>query len=366
MLTITETALPSFTPGSAFTFTTTVSNPSTDTVTDITVTISIPVGLTGPTVVPAACVKQASSFVCTIPSLASHAQAQFLLSGTVALGTTQMTVTATATAYYVPLISAHVTVVAAAEKLALQLTNVADPTVVVNGGLLTYTYTTTNPTSTAATDTTLQIQMSVFTMEVSLPPGCTRLLTMITCVIGLLPAGSSNQIVLVTQVVGVTTNPILNTATASATGFTSAQAQSSVTETQNPPSEATVEIAILGQEESNANENIFFTLIITNTGSTTALNVVVTEAYDSNLPLAFTLPSNCVLHNDIPTDPPLSGPTIVCNYGNFGPGASTTRTDILFSSPPVNIVVAEARVFCDNPSMAMVTAHPQFANTQVV
>jgi len=309
-------------------------------------------------------VKQASSFVCKISSLAPHAQSQFLLSGKVALGTTQMTVTATAKANEVPSTSAHVTVVASA---ALALTNVASPTVVVNGGLCTYTYTTSNPTTMAATGTSLQIQMSAFTLEVALPTGCTRSGSIITCAIGLLSAGGSNQIVLVTQVVGVTSTPILNTATASATGFTSAQAQSSVTETQNPPTGATIELFFSGPEESSANQNIFFTLTLSNPGSVTATNVVVTEVYDSFVPLAFTLPSNCVLENNsLTADPTFSGPTIVCHYGDLAPGATVTHEDILFSASTQTAVTAGARVYCNNPSPATVSYPIQFASTLII
>lgn len=213
------------TAGNNVTYTLTVTNNGPDTATGITLTDTLPSGVSFVSAVPGSptCTNAGQTVTCNLGSLANGAFTSVSIVATVAAGATgSLSNTASVASAATDPNGANnsaseSTAVNTSADLSVAKTDSADPAVA--GGSLTYTVTVTNNGPSTATGVSLTDTLPAGVTFVSSTPGsptCTESGGTVTCNLGTLAPGSTSVSIDV-SIAPSTTGTITNTATATAT-----------------------------------------------------------------------------------------------------------------------------------------------------
>jgi len=257
-----------------------------------------------------------------------------------------------------------------ADASFLQIENVANPSIVFIGGLCSYSYTIRNPSASVADNLVVNILPGDGMREISLPNGCSRTdNTTILCTIGSIAPGGSFQLALNMQLVedvgaGI---PITGIATVGATGFEDVTANSVVYQDHIPLTTVTLDVFIA--EYVPVNQSFSVGLIITNRGTVTATNVVVTLTMDAGSAIAATGPANCEMDSNSIYSPVVgSGPTLRCFFGDVPPNLpdGLFMYDVILRVASEGALSAAGQIFFFNPSPANFLQAPSVAVTRAI
>jgi uncharacterized repeat protein (TIGR01451 family) len=330
--------------GQNLTYSLTVTNGGPSTATGVTVTDTLPAGVTFVSATPSqgSC-SGTSTVTCNLGSLAN---------GGVATITIIVTPTATGNISNTASVTSGVTdpntsnnsstastTVNGSADLSITKTDSPDPVQV--GQNLTYTITVTNNGPNSATGVTVTDTLPAGVTFVSATPSqgsCSGTST-VTCNLGTLGNGvSANVTIIVTPTV---TGTISNTAsvTSGVTDPNTGNNSSTASTTVNPVPPTNADLSITKTDSPdpvpNVGENLTYTITVTNNGPATATGVVMTD----------TLPSTVSWISSTPTQGSCSGTTTVtCNLGTLSNGASATITIVVMTNPPAGMISNTASV----------------------
>ncbi|MCH7801338.1 MAG: DUF11 domain-containing protein, partial [Chloroflexi bacterium] len=233
------------------------------------------------------------------------------------------------------------TVSRATVDLAVTKTDAPDP--VQAGQDITYTIIVTNNGPDTSTPVTLidVLPVGVTLAAASTTQGSCSGTTVITCNLGILTSGASSTVTIVVK----TASPgaLMNTATvASADADTNSANNTATSTTAVSPTD--LRITKSGPSEFvGQGDGITFNITVTNLGSATATNVIVTDALPAAIIFASSTPSNICA---------LSGNEVICNLGTLAPGASSTVLIHATAGPYAGFFTNTATVSADNPELA--------------
>jgi len=366
-ITVSETAAATFSPGNQFKFNITVANPSAFPASQITVVVLIPAELNQAAC--NTCTLVGNAFICSILTLSPGASQLFQLVGVANTSATTMTGSSTAVASGISCVSG----VVQTQAVALQLTDVANPVQVIKGGLCSYTYTITNPTTLTASNVILMITPAGVMQEISLPTDCARVSSTIICnFTASLAPGQSIQRVIDMQL-ATSSALILNNATVTASGFALARAGNVVQEvpaSSIPLAPAAVNVYMSEYVPAGVAAPISIQLI--NQGTVTARHIIVILVMDTDGgPISFNLPAACTIQSNsvysVAWAGSTTGPSIRCSYGNLTQTDEDGNTvqDVMMIAQ-FGEVSATAQIFLDNPTATSVTADPVVTQTTAI
>jgi uncharacterized repeat protein (TIGR01451 family) len=206
----------------------------------------------------------------------------------------------------------------------LSLTAVASPSTVTTGETITYDFTLTNLSSTAAQTTFLSGSLPSNVTYI-LSSGCSQSGGTVTCSPGTMAGGASVTYRIVTQSVTAGTAVMAMTASTSTTESNVSNNSASATVTINPvpPTDADLSLtktASVGT--ATVGETFTYTLSVTNNGPVNASGVTITD----------TLPPEVTF--DSSPDCSASGSTVTCNIGALANGATGSATVTVTAANP--------------------------------
>ncbi|MEN0013574.1 MAG: isopeptide-forming domain-containing fimbrial protein, partial [Solirubrobacteraceae bacterium] len=314
--------------GDTITWTVTAKNLGASTATGVTVTDTIPAGVTL-LPLPAGCSQVGAQVVCPIASLASGASQVFTLKATVdraAAETPLQNVAQITGAEFDPDTSNNstnvTTTVAAATDL--KITKSVDKTNAAVGDTVTYTLTATNDGPSTATGVVIQDTVPAGLQITAIPtlgggPGtCAFSGTSATCSPASIPSGGTRTMTIVTKVLasgaGVT---LSNTGHVSGTQFD----PDATNNTSAPVTTQVAGVADLSVTKSvdktsgNVGDTLTYLLTVSNAGPQAATGTVVTDALPASLTRLGATPSQGTCAAGVP---------ISCSLGTIPTGASAT------------------------------------------
>ena len=243
------------------------------------------------------------------------------------------------------------TMVNASANLSITKGDSPDPVTV--GGTLTYTITVTNNGPSPATNVTVTDTLPGTTTYVSATPSqgsCTGT-AIVTCSLGSLANGANATVMVV--VTPNTAGTISNSASVTLTENdpnTSDNITPAIATTVNPPPIIDADLSITKTDSPDpvalVGDPLTYTITVTNNGPATATGVTMTDSLPASVTLVSATPSQ---------GPPCSGTTtITCNLGTLASGSSATVTVIVTTKPPAEMIGNTASVYGNetDPNMA--------------
>ena len=230
------------------------------------------------------------------------------------------------------------TVNQATVDLAVTKTETPDP--VLAGQTVTYTITVTNIGPDASTPVTLtdSLPAGVTLVATSTSQGsCSGTIT-ITCILGILDSGATST----TTIVIETGSPgtLVNIATVTSADFDTNPANNTAT---SSTAVSPTDLIITKSEPAEfvrQGDGITFTLTVTNIGSATATNVIISDNLPSEITYASSTPSGICS---------LTGEMVICNLGTLEVGASLTVLIHAVAGEFAGFFTNTATVSADNP-----------------
>ncbi|HMU27219.1 MAG TPA: isopeptide-forming domain-containing fimbrial protein [Solirubrobacterales bacterium] len=249
--------------------------------TGVVLTDALPAGLSGVTTNQGACTVAAPNVSCVVGNLASGSTWTVEVSGTVAVGTTELTNNASATGneFDPNLSNNHDDVTTPVGKSAdLSIVKNADPAQVVAGGNILYTFVVSNAGPDEATGITITDTLPAGVTYVDGAPGCSAAGQVVTCTLNPIAAGGSRQTGITVSVSPSATGVITNAA--HVTGNENDPDPSNNDDSVDTPVKANADVEIT-KTASPANpvsgDTVTYTLKAKNNGPDPAANVVVTD-----------------------------------------------------------------------------------------
>jgi uncharacterized repeat protein (TIGR01451 family) len=361
-LQLTNTASPvPVQPNSTITYSQSVKNVGPSTATGVTLTETTPTGTTFNSITPASgwsCTTPASggtgTISCTDASFASGT-ANFSVvlnvpTGTAAGTAINNTATVTSSTSDPNLTNNAATatdVVATSTEADLVTTNSASPTSVAPGSNVTYTQSVTNSGPAAATTVSLAESLPANTTAFSLSSssGWTCTLATLTCTTSSFAANTTANFTFVVTVNAATASgtsiPQTDQATASniVPNLTTNSSTAIVTVANASSANVTIAKSATPNGSVPSGNTLTYTLLITNTGPSSATDVDVTDPLPSNVIglSAVASPGICA---------PITGGTATCQLGTMADGATATVTILTLAGAP-GIAVNTASVTDD-------------------
>ena len=308
-------------PGGNLTYTVTVTNNGPSTATDVTLTDTLPGGVTFVSATPdqGSC-SGAATVTCnlgTIISATSTAVTIAVTPTTAGTITNSASVTANETDLNTGNNSAtQTTTVALGPDLSITMTDSADP--VAAGENLTYTVAVTNNGPSTATDVTLTVTLPSGVTFVSATPdqgSCSGAAT-VTCNLGTIISATSTAVTI--TVTPTTAGTITNSASVTANETDPNTGNNSATQTTTVILVADLSITKTDSADPVAmGGNLTYTVTVTNNGPSTATDVTLTD----------TLPGGVTFASAIPSQGTCSGTaTVTCALGSISSATSTAVT----------------------------------------
>ena len=359
-LTVTNAASPNpVVAGNNITYTQVVTNTGSVAATGATFNESTPANTTLVSITPPAGWSCAGfPPQCTNPSVAAGSSGTFTAIYKVTAGTASGTIitdtaTVNATNQAFGANSATATdVVATAIQADLALTTVGTPATVFPGNNITYTQTITNngPAAASAVSFTEAIPANTTFVSVSAPAGWTCVITAsVTCTDPTLAAGASADIIVVVNVApSVVVATITANSSISATTGDPNAANNSTTVVTNVTPECDLAVTNSGTPSPViAGNNITYTQVITNSGSSNCSTATFNEA----LPLNTTFVSVAVVTSGGGTWTCPNSSPVACTNPSVPPGSTGTVTAIY----KVNAGTAAGTIITDTATVATTT-----------
>jgi len=233
----------------------------------------------------------------------------------------------------------------------LSVSKTANASSVIAGETLTYTITVTNAGPAAATQIVLTDTLPAAVSVVTAPPNCVANNGVLICPVGDLAAGQATDFDLVVAVAPDARNSLTNAVTVSSTEIDPHPANNSDTAVTPVTAEASLSLDKTVQPAVVVGHAPFtYTLVVTNSGPTAALNTTLTDSWPAGLSLV-SAPPNCAL----------AGGAMTCNLGLLLPNQQPITLDIVARSTTVN--PTDNVVFTNS---AIVTSDAGSSNTATV
>ena len=360
-LSITKSDAPDpVTPGGTLTYTLTVTNGGPTGATSVSVTDTLPAGVTFVSASGAGwtCTQSGGTVTCTRASLAAAATATITIVVTVNPTTTgTITNTATVTSVTADPNTANNTATATTTVGGRADLSIAKsgPATASAGTDITYMVTVTNNGPSASSGGTVTDTLPAGTTFAGASSGCSQTApNVVTCSFGALASGASLTFSIGAHINPATQGQITNTATVTATNASEDNngANNSATATTTVNRVADLSISKTGPATATAGTDITYTVTVTNNGPSVSSGGTVTDT----LPAATTFAgasSGCSQ----------TAPNVVtCTFGALAPGASATFSIGAHINPatqgPITntAVVTAAQPLEDNPANNTATA----------
>ena len=361
-LAVTKTGPTTVTPGVAYPYTVTVTDHGPSTATAVTLTDTLPPGVTLSAASGATCAG--SPVVCDVGTVAPGGSVTVTLTvlpaASLAPGTV-LTNTATVSSAAADPVPANNTATATADtgprSSSVTLTKTS-PASMTAGETVTYTITATNAgpsdaTVVVATDT-LDPRLSFVS---STPPGCTASAGVVTCPLGTVPAGASRSVTLTLLVASDTPAGTIIANGATATSPDQPNIPPAPL-TPGPPVQTSADLAVTktGPGTVTAGATIDYTITLTNNGPSDVLGGL-TE-FD-------TLPAGVELVST--SGAPCAGVPLHCDLGNLPAGGVVTITVTVRLAPNVATGTSHTNtVTVSSPTPDPDTANNTASTTTVV
>jgi len=317
------------TVGSNLTYTVTVTNQGPDPAASVTMTDTLPAGVTfvSANSTVGACAENAGIVTCNIGALANGGTAiiTFIVTPT-APATLSNTASGAATTFD-PVAANNSTTITTTARLVtdLSVTKSDAPDPVQAGQNLTYTVTVSNGGPHNATGVTLTDTLPAnltFVSANSTVGTCAQAAGVVTCNIGALANGASATVTIIVTTTGATAASITNTAAVTGAEFDSNAANNSASASTAVTPVADVQIIkTAAPNPVNAGQNLTYTVNVRNNGPSAATGVTVTDTPPVTLALVSATGSQGTCS--------IAAGTITCNVGTLASGAQATATIVV-------------------------------------
>jgi uncharacterized repeat protein (TIGR01451 family) len=222
----------------------------------------------------------------------------------------------------------------------LAVTKADTPDPAVAGQDVTYTIIVTNNGPDASTPLTLtdNLPAGVSLVATSATQGTCAGTTTITCSLGILASGATSTVTIVIK----TGSPgiLANTVTVTSADIDTNSGNNTATSTTDVSPTDLIITKSEPAEFVRQGDEITFTVTVTNIGSATATNVIVTDALPNSMSFASSTPSGICS---------VSGDKITCNLGTLEAGASSTVLIHANAGNFAGFFTNSATVSADNP-----------------
>ncbi len=311
-------------PGGTLTFTVAGTNHGPDPATGVTITDTLPAGVTFSSASPG-CVNNSGTVTCTLSDpLAANTTESFNIVVTVNQASGTITNTASITGNETDSASANnsATSMTSVGITNLGITKTDSPDPVSPGGTLTYTLVANNNGPDASTGATITDVLPAGVTFSSASPGCVNNSGTVTCTVGPL-ANSGSQSFTITTTVMASSGTLTNTATITANESDPAAANNSSTATTS------VGITNLGITKTDSPDpvssggTLTYTLVATNSGPDASTGATITDVLPAGVTFSSASPG-CVNNSG----------TITCTVGplaNSGTQSFTITTTVTAS-----------------------------------
>jgi uncharacterized repeat protein (TIGR01451 family) len=329
-LALTKTDSPDPVPvGQNLTYTLTVTNNGPNSATGVTLTDTLPAGVTFVSATPGAptCTAAGGVVTCNLGTINSGANSVVTIVVTpqaAAVGTINNSASVSANEFDPNAVNnsaTESTTVDPAADLALTKTDSPDP-VQVNG-TLTYTLTVTNNGPNDATSVTLTDTLPAGVTFVSATPGaptCTAAGGVVTCNLGTIASGANSVVTIAVTPLAAAVPSITNTASATSPVF-DPNAADNTNITQTTSVTAVADLALTKTDSPDpvlVGGTLTYTLTVTNNGPNSATGVTLTDSLPANVTFVSSNPA-------APTCSQAAG-VVTCNLGTIASGANSVVT----------------------------------------